>query len=134
VFDIHRNEAVVAIGISHDTAEFAVAAIRLWWTKLGKEQYTSSKRLLITADSGGSNAARSRLWKLELQRLADDTGLLIEVCHYPPGTSKWNKIGWWSRTGYGLGLMSDSGFPYMLLIQEDPMTSAPVRCPHCNRD
>jgi hypothetical protein len=92
VYDIHRNEAVVAIGISHDTAEFAVAAIRLWWTKLGKEQYASSKRLVITADSGGSNAARSRLWKLELQRLADETGFLIEVCHYPPGTSKWNKI------------------------------------------
>ena len=92
VYDIHRNEAVVAIGISHDTAEFAVAAIRLWWTKLGKAQYASSKRLLITADSGGSNAARSRLWKLELQRWADETGLRIEVCHYPPGTSKWNKI------------------------------------------
>lgn len=92
VLDIHRNEALVAIGISHDTAEFAVAAIRLWWQKLGKEQYASSKRLLITADSGGSNAARSRLWKRELQRLADDTGLRIEVCHYPPGTSKWNKI------------------------------------------
>lgn len=92
VYDIHRNEAGVAIGISHDTAEFAVAAIRLWWTKLGKDQYASSKRLLITADSGGSNAARSRLGKLELQRLADETGLLIEGCHYPPGTSKWNKI------------------------------------------
>jgi transposase len=92
VFDIHRNEGVVAMGISHDTAEFAVAALRLWWTKLGKEQYASSKRLLITADSGGSNAARSRLWKLELQRWAEETGLLIEVCHYPPGTSKWNKI------------------------------------------
>jgi transposase len=92
VYDIHRNEAVVAIGISHDTAEFAVAAIRLWWTKLGEDQYTSSTRLLITADSGGSNAAHSRLGKLELQRLADATGLRIEVCHYPPGTSKWNKI------------------------------------------
>jgi len=92
VYDIHRNEAVVAIGSSHDTAEFAGAAIRLWWTKLGKDTYASSKRLLITADSGGSNAARSRLWKLELQRLADETGLLIEVCHYPPVTSQWNKI------------------------------------------
>ncbi len=91
-YDIHRNEAVVAIGISHDTAEFAVAAMRLWWTKLGKDQYALSKRLLITADSGGSNAARSRLWKLELQRLADETGLRIAVCPYPPGTSKWNKI------------------------------------------
>jgi hypothetical protein len=90
--DIHRNEAVGASGISHDTAEFAVAALRLWWTKVGKDHYASSKRLLITADSGGSNAARSRLWKLELQGWADETGLLIEVCHYPPGTSKWNKI------------------------------------------
>lgn len=92
VYDLHRNEAVVSVGISHDTAEFAVAAIRLWWKKLGKKYYGSSKRLLITADSGGSNASRSRLWKLELQRFADETGLIIEVCHYPPGTSKWNKI------------------------------------------
>ena len=92
VYAIPRNEAVVAMGISHDTAEFAVAAIRLWWTKLGKDTDASSKRLLITADSGGSNAARSRLWKLELQRLADETGLLIDVGHDPPGTSKWNKI------------------------------------------
>lgn len=92
VYDIHRDEAVVSVGISHDTAQFAVAAIRLWWRKLGKKQYRSCKRLLITADSGGSNSSRSRLWKLELQRLADETGLIIEVCHYPPGTSKWNKI------------------------------------------
>ncbi len=92
VYDIHRDEAVVSVGISHDTAQFAVAAIRLWWKKLGKKQYGSCKRLLITADSGGSNSSRSRLWKLELQRLADETGWIIEVCHYPPGTSKWNKI------------------------------------------
>lgn len=92
VYDIHRNEAVVSVGISHDTAEFAVAAIRLWWKKLGKKQYSSGKRLLITADSDGSNSSRNRLWKLELQRLADQTGLIVEVCHYPPGTSKWNKI------------------------------------------
>jgi len=92
VYDIHRNEAFVSVGISHDTAEFAVAAIRLWWKKLGSKQYRSRKRLLITADSGGSNSSRSRLWKLELQKLADETGLIIEVCHYPPGTSKWNKI------------------------------------------
>ena len=92
VYDIHRNEAFVSVGISHDTAEFAVAAIRLWWKKLGRKQYQSRKRLLITADSGGSNSSRSRLWKLELQKLADETGLIIEVCHYPPGTSKWNKI------------------------------------------
>ena len=92
VYDIHRDEAAVSVGISHDTAQFAVAAIRLWWKKLGKKQYRSCKRILITADSGGSNSSRSRLWKLELQRLADETGLIVEVCHYPPGTSKWNKI------------------------------------------
>jgi transposase len=92
VYDIHLNEAVVSVGISHDTAEFAVAAIRLWWKKLGRKRYGSRKRMLITADSGGSNSSRNRLWKLELQRLADQTGMIIEVCHYPPGTSKWNKI------------------------------------------
>lgn len=92
VYDIHQNEAAVSVGISHDTAEFAVASIRRWWNELGKQDYRSAKRLLITADSGGSNSSRSRLWKLELQQLADETGLVVEVCHYPPGTSKWNKI------------------------------------------
>jgi hypothetical protein len=92
VYDIHRNEAGVSVGISSDTAEFAVAAIDRWWQKLGRKRYPSGKRLVITADSGGSNSARNRLWKLELQRLADKTGLIIEVSHYPPGTSKWNKI------------------------------------------
>ncbi len=92
VYDIHRNEAFVSVGISHDTAQFAVAAIRLWWKKLGKKTYRIGKRLLITADSGGSNSSRNRLWKLELQRLADETRMIVEVCHYPPGTSKWNKI------------------------------------------
>jgi hypothetical protein len=92
VYDIHRNEAGVSVGISHDTAEFAVAAIRRWWDKLGRQRYSQARRLLITADSGGSNSARNRLWKLELQKFANDTGMIIEVCHYPPGTSKWNKI------------------------------------------
>ena len=92
VYDIHRNEAGVSVGISADTAEFAVAAIDRWWQKLGRKRYQSAKRLVITADSGGSNSARNRLWKLELQRLADKAGLIIEVSHYPPGTSKWNKI------------------------------------------
>jgi transposase len=92
VYDIHENEAGVSIGISHDTAEFAVGAIRRWWHKLGRRRYATARRLLITADSGGSNSARSRLWKIELQRLADETGLIIEVGHYPPGTSKWNKV------------------------------------------
>jgi hypothetical protein len=92
VYDIHRNEAGVSVGISHDTAEFAVGAIRRWWEKLGRTRYGRAKRVLVTADSGGSNSARCRLWKVELQRWADETGLVVEVCHYPPGTSKWNKI------------------------------------------
>ena len=81
VYDIHRNEAVVSVGISHDTAEFAVGAIRRWWDKLGRQRYRGVKRLLVTADSGGSNSSRCRLWKVELQKFADETGLIIEVCH-----------------------------------------------------
>jgi len=92
VYDIHGNVAGVSVGISHDTAEFAVGAIRRWWQELGRPRYGGARRLLVTADSGGSNSSRSRLWKVELQKLADETGLIIEVCHYPPGTSKWNKI------------------------------------------
>ncbi len=92
VYDMAENEAGVSVGISSDTAEFAVEAIRRWWHELGQPRYTKPYRLLITADSGGSNGHRNRLWKLELQRLADETGMNIEVCHYPPGTSKWNKI------------------------------------------
>jgi len=82
----------VSVGIGHDTAEFAVASIRRWWNRLGRKRYRSCKRLLITADSGGSNSPRTRLWLYQLQQLADKTGIIIEVCHYPPGTSKWNKI------------------------------------------
>ena len=92
VYDIQRNEAGVSVGITHDTAEFAVAAIRRWWQRLGKKRYQSPRRLLITADSGGSNGPRNRLWKLMLQKLADETGMIVEVCHFPSGTSKWNKI------------------------------------------
>lgn len=92
VYDIHQNEAWVSVGISRDTAEFAVEAIRRWWKRLGKKRYRTTRRLLITADSGGSNGNRNRLWKHELQKLSDETDLTIEVCHYPPGTSKWNKI------------------------------------------
>ena len=92
VYDIHGDEAGVSVGISHDTAEFAVGAIRRWWDKLGRKRYGRAKRILVTADSGGSNGSRNRLWKVELQKWADETGLIVEVCHYPPGTSKWNKI------------------------------------------
>ena len=92
VYDIARNEAGVSVGISSDTAEFAVAAIRRWWKRLGTKRYPKAKRLLITADSGGSNSPRTKLWRIELQKFANESGLIIELCHYPPGTSKWNKI------------------------------------------
>lgn len=92
VYDLANNEAGVTVGVSHDTAEFAAAAIRRWWTKLGRKRFPSSNRLLVTADSGGSNSPRTRLWRWELQRLANKTGLKVELCHFPPGTSKWNKI------------------------------------------
>ena len=92
VYDIAKNEGWVSVGISKDTAEFAVNSIRSWWQQMGKEKYPHSKRLLITADGGGSNSSRSRLWKKELQVLASEIGLEIHVCHFPPGTSKWNKI------------------------------------------
>jgi transposase len=92
VYDIGQNEAWVSVGISSDTAEFAVAAIRQWWKRMGAQRYATASRLLITADSGGSNSSRSRLWKLKLQEFADEVGKSIEVCHFPPGTSKWNKI------------------------------------------
>jgi len=92
VYDLANNEAWVSVGIDHDTAEFAVASIAKWWQRMGRKRYPAAKRLLITGDSGGSNSSRSRLWKLELQRFADRTGLIVEVCHFPPGTSKWNKI------------------------------------------
>ncbi len=92
VYDLSHNDAGVSVGIGHDTAEFAVASIRRWWERLGRARYGSPKRLLITADSGGSNNPRTRLWLWELQCFADATRMILEVCHYPPGTSKWNKI------------------------------------------
>jgi len=92
VYDITHNEAGVSVGISHDTAEFAVASIRRWWKRLGRKRYPGAKRLLITADCGGSNSPRTRLWRWALQQFANESGLQIELCHYPPGTSKWNKI------------------------------------------
>jgi hypothetical protein len=92
VYDVGANAGWVSVGIDHDTAAFAVASIQRWWEGVGQARYGTSARLLITADGGGSNGSRVRLWKLELQRLADATGLTITVCHFPPGTSKWNKI------------------------------------------
>jgi hypothetical protein len=92
VYDLQRNEAWVSVGISHDTAEFAVQTVRTWWNEMGEPRYPNATSLLITADGGGSNGYRLRLWKLELQGLADELGIPISVCHLPPGTSKWNKI------------------------------------------
>jgi len=92
VYDVGDNAAWVSVGISSDTAEFAVETIRRWWNEMGYDRYPTLDQLLITADCGGSNGYRTRLWKLELQQLADEIGVPITVCHYPPGTSKWNKI------------------------------------------
>ena len=92
VYDIADNAGWVSVGIDHDTAAFATNAIRSWWSLMGRERYPHTKRLLITADGGGSNGSRVRLWKIELQKLADELDIPITVCHLPPGTSKWNKI------------------------------------------
>jgi hypothetical protein len=92
IYDIRHNRGFVVVGTDHDTGAFAVASIRGWWRFEGRRLYTKSEEILITADAGGSNGSRLRLWKIELQKLADDTGLSIHVCHFPPGTSKWNKV------------------------------------------
>jgi transposase len=92
VYDISANQGWVSVGITHDTAEFAVETIRRWWREMGRPLYPMARRLLITADCGGSNGYRVRLWRFALQRLADESAMTIQVCHFPPGTSKWNKI------------------------------------------
>ena len=92
IYDINMNNGFVNVGIDHNTSEFAVESIRQWWNNIGKKNYQDAKELLICADGGGSNASRSRLWKFYLQKFANKTGIKITVCHYPPGTSKWNKI------------------------------------------
>lgn len=91
-YDLQYNEGFVNVGMTHDTAEFAVNSILQWWRCMGKSRYSNAKKILICADGGGSNGSRNRLWKYKLQRLADDLAIKINVCHYPPGTSKWNKI------------------------------------------
>ena len=92
VYDLTCNQGWVSVGIDHDTSRFAVESIRRWWSEMGKPSYPRAERILITADSGGSNGRRVRLWKVALQELANETGLKVSVCHFPPGTSKWNKI------------------------------------------
>jgi len=92
IYDLASNEGWVSVGITHDTAQFAVSSIRRWWTEMGVARFPRARKLMITADGGGSNSSRSRLWKVALQELADELGLPLYVCHFPPGTSKWNKI------------------------------------------
>lgn len=92
VYDLYHNQGWVTVGVDHDTAQLAVAAIRQWWFQMGQALYSQATELLITADCGGSNRYRARLWKWELQQLATQLGLTINICHFPPGTSKWNKI------------------------------------------
>lgn len=92
VYDLATNSGWVSVGVDHDTSVFAVETVRRWWNSMGRERYPTAKRLLITADGGGSNGSRVRLWKVELQKLADELGIPISVSHFPPGTSKWNKI------------------------------------------
>jgi len=115
IYDVSDNKGWVSVGIDHDTASFAVASIRQWWLRMGKRRYSAATELLITADCGGSNGNRVRLWKRELQGLASETALAITVCHFPPGTSKWNKIehrmfchiseNWRARPLTGLGVV-----------------------------
>ena len=92
VYDLASNEGWVSVGIDHDTAQFAVASIRRWWTEMGLRRFPRAKKLLITADGGGSNSSRNRLWKKSLQELANELEMTVQMCHFPPGTSKWNKI------------------------------------------
>jgi transposase len=113
IYDLERNTGWVNVGIDHDTATFAVESIRRWWNEEGRQKYPETKRLLISADGGGSNGSRVRLWKWELQHLADELGLAITVCHLPPGTSKWNKIehrlfAWISQNWRGKPLVDDA--------------------------
>jgi transposase len=132
VYDIAQNVGWVSVGIDHDTSAFAVETIRRWWYSMGQAAYPMATKLLITADSGGSNGSRVRLWKLELQKLADETGLEISVCHLPPGTSKWNKIehrlfSFISKNWRGQPLISHEVI-VSLIAQTTTETGLKVRC------
>jgi len=132
VYDLGRNLGWVSVGVDHDTAAFAVATIRRWWRELGRRHYPRATSLLITADSGGSNGSRLRLWKWELQRLATQTGLVISVCHLPPGTSKWNKIehrlfSFISQNWRGQPLLSHAAI-VSLIAATKTKTGLKVRC------
>ena len=132
VYDLRRNLGWVSVGVDHDTAAFAVATIRRWWRGLGRKHYPRAKSLLITADSGGSNGSRLRLWKWELQKLSQQTGLIISVCHLPPGTSKWNKIehrlfSFISKNWRGQPLLTHAGI-VSLIAGTKTKTGLKVRC------
>jgi len=158
VYDLNRNEGWVTVGIDHDTASFAVNAIRRWWNLMGRPAYPGATSVLITADAGGSNGPRLRLWKWELQRFANRTGLSITICHFPPGTSKWNKIehrlfshiamNWRgkplislaaivnligsTRTGAGLRVRSEidrNSYPMGVVVTDDQMSQVQLQ-PH----
>ena len=156
VYDLTANAGWVSVGIDHDTAAFAVETLRRWWRQMGRPLYPDARRLLITADGGGSNSSRNRLWKLELQQLADELGLKVSVAHFPPGTSKWNKIehrmfchitqNWRGRplvsyqvivkliaattTGTGLTIRSDpdeNSYPLGVKVTDDQMDGLAIR-------
>ena len=156
VYDLTANAGWVSVGIDHDTAAFAVETLRRWWRQMGRPLYPDARRLLVTADGGGSNSSRNRLWKLELQKLADELGLKVSVAHFPPGTSKWNKIehrmfchitqNWRGRplvsyqvivkliaattTATGLAIRSDldeSSYPLGVKVTDDQMDGLAIR-------
>ncbi len=132
VYDIAQNVGWVSVGIDHDTSAFAVETIRRWWYSMGQAVYPGANKLLITADSGGSNGSRVRLWKLEIQKLTDETGLEISVCHLPPGTSKWNKIehrlfSFISKNWRGKPLISHEVI-VSLIAQTTTETGLKIRC------
>ncbi len=157
VYDLTANAGWVSVGIDHDTAAFAVETLRRWWRQMGQLLYPDARRLLITADGGGSNSSRNRLWKLELQRLTDELGLKVSVAHFPPGTGKWNKIehrmfchitqNWRGRplvshqviaattTGAGLTIRSDldeNSYPLGVKVSDDEMDGLAIRRDPCH--